>query len=96
MRFLGLILWLAFASGQPQPLAFPAPASQAETIANTTDFPYLPPLAGARLVQTSRVASSLELKSATADDEAVLAGTSYIKKRYERIAAISSTRFVPS
>jgi outer membrane protein OmpA-like peptidoglycan-associated protein len=42
------------------------------------------------------VASPLELRSATAEDEAVLAGTTHVKKSYERTSAISSARFVSS
>jgi OmpA-OmpF porin, OOP family len=80
----------------PQPLVFPPPAESPETTGDTANFPFLPPLQGARLIQTSRVAAPLELKSATADDEAVLAGTSYIKKSYRRTSDISSMRFVSS
>lgn len=94
MRFLAALLWFAFAATQPQPLVFPPPAAQPEVIAQTADFPYIPPLAGARLLQTSRVSGPLELKSATADDEAVLAGVAYTKKSYERTGAISSMRFI--
>lgn len=85
---------LALVSAQPQPITFPAPAAQPEKISNTEDFPFLPPLSGARLIQTSRVSSPLELRSATADEEAVLAGMGHIKKSYERTSAISSMRFV--
>ena len=80
----------------PQPLVFPPPAESPATISDTQDFPFLPPLRGARLVQTSRVSGPLELKSATADDEAVLAGVGYTKKSYRVSSAISSTRFVSS
>ncbi len=85
---------LALMLAQPAPIVFPAPAAHPEPIANTQDFPFLPPLSGARLIQTSRVSLPLELKSATADDEAVLAGMSHIKKTYQRTSAISSMRFV--
>lgn len=96
MRFQAALLWFAFAATQPQPLVFPPPAAQPEVIAQAADFPYIPPLAGARLLQTSQVNGPLELKSATADDEAVLAGMSYVKKTYERTGAISSMRFITS
>lgn len=79
---------------QPQPIVFPPPSAIPEVIATTQDFPYFPPLAGARLTQTSRIDNALELKSATADAEAVLAGTSYVRKSYERTGAISSARLV--
>ena len=96
MMFVAAIGWLALLLAQPQPLAFPAPAAQPEKISNTQDFPFLPPLSGARLIQSSRVSSPLELKSATADEEALLAGMSHVKKSYERTSAISSIRFVNS
>jgi OmpA-OmpF porin, OOP family len=96
MKFVAAIGWLALLLAQPQPITFPAPVAQPEKISDTQDYPFLPPLSGARLIQTSRVASPLELKSATADDEAVLAGMGHIKKSYERTSAISSMRFVSS
>jgi OOP family OmpA-OmpF porin len=79
---------------QPPPPAFPLPADHPEAVGDTQDFPYLPPLTGARLIKTARVNGPLELKSATADDEAVLAGMAYTQKSYERTSAISSSRFV--
>jgi OOP family OmpA-OmpF porin len=79
---------------QPVPITFPPPADHPETIGDAQDFPFLPPLAGARLTKTARVGKPLELKSATSDDEAVLAGMAYTTKSYERTAAISSSRFV--
>jgi OOP family OmpA-OmpF porin len=96
MKVLSAVLVVAFALTQPAPIVFPAPPAQPEPIANTQDFPFLPPLSGARLLQTSRVSLPLELKPATADDEAVLAGMSHVKKTYERTSAIGSTRFVNS
>ena len=96
MKFLAVAAWLALIVAQPQPLTFPAPAAQLEKISVTEDFPFLPPLSGARLLHSSRVSSPLELKSATADAEAVLAGMSHVRKSYERTTAISSLRFVNS
>lgn len=96
MRSLAVMLGVALAATQPQPLVFPPPAVQPEVIAQTADFPYIPPLQGARLLQTTRVSGPLELKSATADDEAVLAGVAYTRKSHERTAAISSMRFIAS
>jgi OOP family OmpA-OmpF porin len=93
MKLLAMVL-VAVVLSQPVPPVFPAPAENPEQIANTEDFPFIPPLSGARLIQTSRVALPLELKSATADEEAVLAGMSHIKKTYQRTSAISSMRFV--
>ena len=95
MKF-AVVGWLALLMAQPLPIVFPPPASQPESISSTQDFPFLPPLPGARLTSTLTVPSPLELKSATADDEAVLAGIRHIKKSYERTGAISSMRFVSS
>ena len=97
MKVLAVVIGLALMTTQPTPaIVFPPPAEHPEAVADTQDFPFLPPLAGARLVQTSRVTAPLELKSATAEDEAVLAGMRHVKKSYERTSAISSTRFVTS
>jgi OmpA-OmpF porin, OOP family len=96
MTSLTIAVAIALLAGQPQPpIAFPQPGEHPETIGDAQDFPFLPPLQGARLVRTARVAGPLELKSATADEEAVLAGTAYRKKSYER-TTISSARFISS
>ena len=96
MKLSAIAAAIAVAVAQPQPLTFPPPSAAPEVIAATQDFPFVPPLSGARLLQTSRVDAALELKSATADDEAVLAGMHYIKKSYQRTSDISSARFVTS
>ena len=96
MKVLAIALAIALQIAPPPPLTFPQPDGLPEAIGDTADFPFLPPLQGARLIQSSRVSGPLELKSATADDEAVLAGTSYIKKSYRRTRDISSARFVSS
>jgi len=94
MKALAIAVAIALQIAPPPPLTFPQPSGSPETIGDTEDFPFLPPLQGARLIQSSRVSGPLELKSATADDEAVLAGVSYIKKSYRRTADISSMRFI--
>lgn len=94
MKVLAVLAWIALIAAQPLPIVFPPPAPRPEAIGVREDYPFLPPLSGARLIQTSRVALPLELESATADDEAVLAGMTHLKKSYERTAAISSSRFV--
>ena len=91
---LALGVFASAISAQPQAPTFPLPADHPETVADTQDFPYLPPLAGASLIKTVRVNTPLELKSATADDEAVLAGMAYTQKSYARTSAIGSSRFV--
>jgi outer membrane protein OmpA-like peptidoglycan-associated protein len=93
MRILAIAATIALLA-QPQPLTFPPPSAQPERIGDREDFPFIPPLQGARLIQSSRVPGPLELKSATADAEAVLAGASYIRKSYERSTTIGSMRFV--
>jgi outer membrane protein OmpA-like peptidoglycan-associated protein len=77
-----------------QALPFPVPDSTPEAVADAHDFPYLPALPGARLINTKRIAEPLELRSATADDEAVLAGSSYVQKTYERAASQTAIVFI--
>jgi len=79
-----------------QALPFPAPAAAPETVSHTQDFPYLPALPGTRLVTTNRFNEPLELKQATEDEEAVLAGMTYTKKIYDRPGTISAIVFVSS
>jgi OOP family OmpA-OmpF porin len=93
---LAVLISVAAVLAQPVPITFPPPTDHPEAIGDAQDFPFLPPLAGARLIKTARVPKPLELKSATAGDEAVLAGMAYTMKSYERTAAISSSRFVSS
>jgi outer membrane protein OmpA-like peptidoglycan-associated protein len=95
MRLLSALLFLFVVQpARPQPVTFPAPADHPEKIGEAQDFPYLPPLADARLIQTSRVSSPLELRSATASDEAELAGMSHVRKSYRLTGALSSLRFI--
>jgi outer membrane protein OmpA-like peptidoglycan-associated protein len=99
MAALSQLVALLFASivfAQPLPIVFPPPAGHPEQVGDAQDFPFIPPLPGARLIRTSRVGAPLELRSATADDEAVVAGMSHVKKSYERTSVISSMRFVSS
>ena len=96
MKVFAVAAAIALVTAQPQPIVSPPPATIPETVGTGQDFPFLPPLAGARILQTSRVDGPLELKSATADDEAVLAGMAYTKKSYQRTSAISSIRFISS
>src|SRR5688572_23792245 len=97
MKSLAIAAAIALLAAQPQPpLTFPPPDAHTETIGDSQDFPFLPPLQGARLVKTTRVPGALELKSATADDEAVLAGTAYSRKSYRLTTPVSSVRFISS
>ena len=77
-----------------QALPFPQPGATPETVAETQDFPYLPALPGARLTATRRIQEPLELRSATADSEAVLAGMSYVQKTYERPVSQTAIVFI--
>ena len=81
-------------NGQAPP--FPAPAAALEVVNDAQDFPYLPPLPGARLIVTKHINEPLELKQATEDDEAALAGQSYVKKTYERPANMTPAAFITS
>ena len=82
VRLLVLLAALVSTQQPPPPLVFPSPADQPEAVDDRQDFPYLPPLDGARLTRTVRVNGALELKSATADEEAVLAGMAYTQKSF--------------
>lgn len=94
MKVLALAAAIAVSMAQPVPPQFPPPASHPEAIADTRDFPYLPSPPGARLIESSRVDDALELKAADADDEAVLAGMSYLKKSYEPADGLTAAQFV--
>ena len=43
---LAVVASLTFVLAQPQPIVFPAPAGHPEQIANSQDFPFIPPLPG--------------------------------------------------
>jgi OOP family OmpA-OmpF porin len=92
-----VIALAALVAGQAAPAApgvtFPPPSSTPESVADTQDFPFIPALPGARLIATKRIEAPLELRSATADDEAVLAGMTYIQKSYEP-GSLTATAFV--
>ena len=69
-------------------------AATLTTLTAAQDLPGLSPLPGARLIATRHIDEPLELKPATADSEAVLAGTSYVKKVYERPGRITAIVFL--
>jgi OOP family OmpA-OmpF porin len=77
-----------------QALVFPSPRATAESVADNQDFPYIPALPGARLISTRRIQEPLELKPATADSEAVLAGTIYVQKTYDRPGSLTAIVFI--
>ncbi len=76
-----VIALVSNATGQAP--VFPSPRATPETVADNQDFPYIPALPGARLISTRRIQEPLELRPATADHEAVLAGMSYVQKTYD-------------
>ena len=79
-----------------QGLVFPSPRATPETVADSQDFPYIPALPGARLLSTRRIQEPLELRPATADGEAVLAGMSYVQKTYDRPGSLTAIVFISS
>ena len=88
-----MVLAMAAAARAQGPV-FPSPASSPEFVADHQDFPFIPALPGARLVATRRIQEPLELRSATADDEAVLAGMSYVQKTYDRPGSLTPVVFI--
>ncbi len=75
-----------------QALVFPAPRATPETVADNQDFPYIPALPGARLISSKHIQEPLELRPASADDEAVLAGMSYVQKTYDPSTSLRAVR----
>ena len=73
---------IAHAQPQPAHVALAAPESTPETVADDADFPFLARIAGTTLVKTTRVNEPLEVKAASADSEAMLAGMSFVEKSY--------------
>jgi OOP family OmpA-OmpF porin len=89
---VAVLALVTIARGQVQP--FPPPAGTIETVAGSQDFPYLPALPGAKLISTRRINEPLELRSATADSEAVLAGMTYVQKTYDRPGSLTAIVFI--
>lgn len=87
-----VVAMVAITSAQA-PLGFPQPGATLESVADSQDFPFIPALAGARLLATTHIQEPLELRQATADDEAVLAGMSYAQKTYE-LPALTPVTFI--
>ena len=59
-----------------------------------TDPATIAPPAGARLIQSSTIEGPLELKQATQDDEAVMAGLAHSQRIYERPAGLMPQQFI--
>lgn len=66
------------------------------TAQSVPDVPLPKPLPGARLIDTKRVDAPLELKQAAADEEAVIAGLSYIQQTYDRPNQLTAIVFLQS
>ena len=62
--------------------------------AAATDAPLPAPLPGSRLIRTVQIDEPLELKQATAEDEAVIAGQSYLQRTYDRPNHITTIVFL--
>lgn len=60
------------------------------------DFPFPAPLAGAQLIESKTIDEPLELKQGTADEEAVIAGQSYVQHTYEPAQPITAVALVQS
>lgn len=60
------------------------------------NFPFPAPLPGARLIDTTRIGQPLELKQATAEDEAVIAGQSFLQQTYEAPPQLTAAVLVQS
>ena len=61
---------------------FTAPEPMPEKVADEGDFPFLTRISGTSLIKTTRINEPLEVKPATADNEAMLAGVSFVEKSY--------------
>ncbi len=64
--------------------------------AGATGAPLPAPLPGSRLISTRPINEPLELKQATATDEAVIAGQSYVQHTYDRPNHITAIVFLQS
>ena len=82
MKFVSLFVAAALAALPAQDTSF--------------NFPFPAPLPGARLIDTTRIGQPLELKQATAEDEAVIAGQSYLRQTYEAPPQLTAVALVQS
>ena len=62
--------------------------------ARAPDAPLPAPLPGSRLIGTKQINEPLELKQATAEDEAVIAGQSYVQHTYDPPNHITAITFL--
>lgn len=64
--------------------------------AGSADTPLPAPLPGSRLIDTRQIGEPLELKQASAEDEAVIAGQSYVQHTYDRSNPTTAIVFLQS
>jgi outer membrane protein OmpA-like peptidoglycan-associated protein len=81
---------------QPQVahIVLEAPEPTPETFGDEADFPFLSRIGGTSLIKTTRVNEPLEVKPASADTEAILAGTSFVQKSYSAPLNVWDLAFV--
>ena len=72
-------------------LVLKAPAATPEKLSDTTDFPYITPLAGAKLLNTRHDDGPMNVAKADADPQ--LVGTGTMSKMYEGPAKVSALDF---
>ena len=77
-------------------LFFACAVAAAAAQQKTFDFPFPAPPAGAKLIETKRINEPLELKQATGDEEAVIAGQSYVQHTYEPATPLTAIALVQS
>jgi OOP family OmpA-OmpF porin len=95
-------MWLRVAShsivnGGVRPLAtltFVLASAALLAQAGATDAPLPAALPGSRLISTKQINEPLELKQATAEDEAVIAGQSYVQHTYDAPNHITAIVFL--
>ncbi len=97
-----IVVLAALAAGQltahsePQvaQVVLAAPEVTPETVADDADFPFLSRIAATSLIKTTRVTEPLEVKPASADSEAMLAGMSFVEKSYSAPINVWDLAFV--
>jgi OmpA-OmpF porin, OOP family len=94
---VGVLIAGSFAvRAQPQvaQLDLAVPEATPETVGDDEDFPFVSRIAGTSLIKTTRVNEPLEVKPASADSEAMLAGLSFIEKSYSAPLNVWDVAFV--
>jgi OOP family OmpA-OmpF porin len=70
------------------------PVAKPETVADDADFPFLAPMTGTSLLKTTTINEPLEVKPASADNEAMLAGLSFVEKAYSAPVNVWNEAFI--